>query len=106
MRGNSRRLHSQQSLIPLAASENRPCSPWSGALREQGHSLRAIAGAVGVTAKTVHQDLTGVTSVTPVEVTGQDGKTYPAKRPTVIAAKDEREADKAGLVPEGSRTNG
>lgn len=39
-------------------------------LREQGYSLRAIAGAVGVSAKTVFGDLTkaaGVTPVTPAE---------------------------------------
>lgn len=50
-------------------------------LREQGHSLRAIAGAVGVSAKTVHQDLEGVTQVTPETVRGADGKTYPSTRP-------------------------
>ena len=80
-------------------------------LREAGHSLRAIAGAVGVSAKTVHQDLSGVTQVTPGEVRGQDGKRYPAKRPTIVAAKNEREAEKAQAAlaavvdaPDGVRT--
>lgn len=36
------------------------------ALRDEGHSLRAIGEVVGVSAKTVHQDLSaGVTQVTP-----------------------------------------
>lgn len=43
-------------------------------LREQGHSLRAIAGAVGVSAKTVHQDLSGVTPVTPANVDPETGE--------------------------------
>lgn len=51
-------------------------------LREQGHSLRAIAGAVGVSAKTVHQDLSTVTQVTvPDRIIGSDGKSRPATRP-------------------------
>ena len=67
------------------------------ALREQGHSLRAIAGAVGASVGTVHADAerSGVQDRTPAEVTGQDGKRYPAKRPTIIAAKDEKEAARA-----------
>jgi N6-adenosine-specific RNA methylase IME4/transposase-like protein len=70
------------------------------ALREDGHSLRAIAGAVGVTQTQVARDLAGVTDVTPdtyslndqlterigyeqrakAQVRGLDGKTYPARR--------------------------
>lgn len=65
------------------------------ALREVGHSLRAIGGAVGVSEAQVHRDLSGVTSVTPDETLGRDGKRYPAKRPTVVAAKNEREAERA-----------
>lgn len=66
------------------------------ALREQGHSLRAIAGAVGASLGTVQRDVgaTGVSPDTP-GVVGQDGKRYPARRPTVVAAKNEREAEKA-----------
>lgn len=64
-------------------------------LREQGHSLRAIAGAVGASLGTVQRDVAGVSPDTPAEVVGKDGKSYPAKRPTVVTAKDEREAARA-----------
>lgn len=63
------------------------------ALREQGHSLRAIAGAVGVSDMQVSRDLSGATDVAPDRVVGRDGKKYPAK-PTVIPAKNRREADR------------
>jgi site-specific DNA-methyltransferase (adenine-specific) len=81
------------------------------ALREHGHSLRAIAGAVGADAKTVRNDLAGGDLSPPAEVRGQDGKRYPARRPTIVATKDERQAEKAqralassGDTPEGPRT--
>jgi ParB-like chromosome segregation protein Spo0J len=64
-------------------------------LREQGHSTTAIAGAVGVSDETIRRDLSGSTYVEPETVLGRDGKRYPAKRPTVVAAKDEREAERA-----------
>ena len=50
------------------------------ALREQGHSLRSIAGAVGVSLGTVQRDVAGVSPDTPDEVRGADGKSYPARR--------------------------
>lgn len=66
------------------------------ALREAGHSLRAIAGAVGTDKKQVQRDLAKVGTVSPPEtVRGSDGKQYPARRPTVVAAKNERDAEKA-----------
>lgn len=49
-------------------------------LREQGHSVRAIAGAVGVGTTTVHRDLTAVPPGTAERVTGLDGKSYPAQK--------------------------
>lgn len=64
------------------------------ALRESGHSLRAIAGAVGSSKSQVERDLSGVPSGTPGESIGRDGKRYPAKRP-IVAAKNEREAERA-----------
>jgi ParB-like chromosome segregation protein Spo0J len=54
--------------------------PVEVALREEGHSLRAIAGVVGVSVGTVHEDLSGVQPRTPEAVTGRDGKSYPARK--------------------------
>ena len=51
-------------------------------LREEGHSLRAIGGALGVSEGTIRADLKQVrsaTHLTPDRVTGRDGKTYPAR---------------------------
>ncbi len=57
------------------------------ALREDGHSLRAIAGAVGVDEKQVRRDLRGADMsapasgpTTPAYVLGRDGKRYPARK--------------------------
>ena len=62
-------------------------------LREDGHSLRAIGGALGVSDHTVRNDLSAAPEGAPPDrVTGQDGKSYPARRPTVTAAKNLREA--------------
>lgn len=80
-------------------------------LRERGHSLRAIAGAVGASKSQVERDLSGVPDGTPETVKGADGKSYPARRPTVVPAKNEREASKAQTAlatvtdpPEGIRS--
>lgn len=71
-------------------------------LRSGGHSLRAIAGAVGVGKDTVAKDLGQLSTDrqldTPERVVGLDGKSRPATRPTppaVIPAKNQREAEKA-----------
>jgi ParB-like chromosome segregation protein Spo0J len=75
----------------------------AASLHEAGHSLRAIGGAVGVSQEQVRRDLSGVTDVTPPDrVLGKDGKSYPAKRPTVVAAKNEREAERAQDALEGT----
>jgi len=50
--------------------------PMETALREDGHSLRAIAGAVGVEPSTVMRDLAGVASATPATTTGRVGRSY------------------------------
>jgi transposase len=52
-------------------------------LRGEGHSLRAIAGVVGVSDMTVHRDLAdaGATPVAPDRTTGKDGKSYPSSQP-------------------------
>jgi site-specific DNA-methyltransferase (adenine-specific) len=64
------------------------------ALREAGHSLRAIAGALGVSHETVRQDVSGVNDLTPERVAGADGKSYPSRRTTVLARSD-REQERA-----------
>lgn len=74
-------------------------------LRSKGHSLRAIADAVGVDAKTVRNDLSGG-ELSPREtpdgkVLGRDGKRYDAKRPTVISANTQADGKKAQAVAEG-----
>jgi len=65
-------------------------------LRAKGHSLRAIAGAVGVDPATVHRDLSGVAPATPPDRTlGRDGKRYPSTRPAMITARNPKEAERA-----------
>ncbi len=66
-------------------------------LRSEGHSRRAIAGAVGAGVATVHDDLATVRdrTVEPDRVRGLDGKSRPSRRPVVVAAKDAKEADRA-----------
>lgn len=65
-------------------------------LRADGHSLRAIAGALGTSKDTIARDLEIVAPETiPDRVVRQGGGSYPARRPTVVAAKNEREAERA-----------
>jgi SAM-dependent methyltransferase len=56
-----------------------------GQLRTQGHSLRAIGGALGVSAPTVMKDLEATVNplTVPVSITGLDGRTRPSHRPPV-----------------------
>lgn len=74
-------------------------------LRANGHSVRAIAGALGVGKSTVDRDLgSGVPRGTPAQnlgsesrktVTGTDGKTYPAKQSKPAAKKAKKPAPPA-----------
>lgn len=82
-------------------------------LRREGHSVRAIAGALGVGKSTVARDLDEQREIVPPgtisepeRVVRQGGGSYPARRPTVVAAKNEREAERAqeALVALGERT--
>jgi len=61
-------------------------------LREQGHSFRAIAGAVGVSKSQVADDVAGLSSggqsPQPERVIRQGGGTYPAQRPKLQAVPD------------------
>ncbi len=50
-------------------------------LRSEGHSLRAIAGAVGVSQVTVRNDLIVNPLTMPDRINTSDGRTYPATRP-------------------------
>ena len=70
-------------------------------LREEGHSLRAIAGAVGVSKSQVEKDVKKVSTgghltvvpEVPEKVKGKDGKSYPSSRPVAAkpAAKEARD---------------
>jgi ParB-like chromosome segregation protein Spo0J len=74
-----------------------------------GHSNRQIAEALGVSEPTVRRDLAKVSGASPDapelpdRVTGKDGKSYPSRRPQVIA-RDNREQQRAqtalAVVPE------
>lgn len=55
---------------------------WVARLRQEGKSLREIAEAAGVSKSQVSRDLAGVPFGTPEAITGKDGKSYPAQRPT------------------------
>jgi hypothetical protein len=58
-------------------------------LRLAGMSTRAIGSALGVSKDTVARELAGVSSATPVEIQGADGKTYAATRPSSPAGRDD-----------------
>lgn len=64
-------------------------------LRQQGHSFPAIAKAVGTSVGTAFADAKASEAFSPERVRGQDGKSYPAKRPTIVPAKNEKEAERA-----------
>lgn len=57
-----------------------------GSLREAGMSIRAITAATGLATNTVRSQLSQID--TPTAVTGKDGKSYPATRPTPVVADD------------------
>jgi len=52
-------------------------------LRLAGMSQRAIASTVGVNQATVSRDLAGDADASPAEITGTDGKNYPASLPLI-----------------------
>lgn len=59
-----------------------------GEMRSAGMSLRAIASALKVDAKTIRNDLTGGEFSPPVEAVGVDGKSYPAKVTTTTRSTE------------------
>lgn len=66
-------------------------------LGARGWSTRRIASALGVTQPTVRADLEhpGERNLSPDKVTGADGKSYPARRPAVIATS---QAERRGAL--------
>ena len=70
-------------------------------LREEGHSLRAIAGAVGVSKSQVVEDLSGVQDCTPDRTTGKDGKSYPARREPKLPPAEVLRAARLATMKEG-----
>jgi transposase len=66
-------------------------------LHAGGHSLRAIAGTVGVSKSQIERDVKEVSraghlTVVPEKVKGLDGKTYPKSRPALTTKAEDRQA--------------
>lgn len=82
----------------LTAEQRRPMVK---ALREQGHSQRAIAQATGVSEKQVRKDLaTADQSAVPERITGLDGKSRPSRpKPKVTVARPRPRPAPAPDVP-------
>lgn len=75
-------------------------------LRQEGHSLRAIAGAVGVTQTQVAKDLSTVNQFTvPDRITGLDGKSRPATRTVKTSTRSAPELPEADLLAEARRAS-
>jgi hypothetical protein len=78
-------------------------------LREQGLSTRQIAKATRVGQSTVRDDLQVSGSHSPERVTGSDGKSHPAKKPTgsgVAAPAEEGDARPASSRPSSTEGSG
>lgn len=80
-------LHEGYGAVSASPVTREQRLPVVKALREEGHSERAIAAALKVGKTTVHQDLRGRGGqvrppelVEPPKTTGLDGKSYPATR--------------------------
>src|SRR5689334_2906111 len=69
-------------------------------MRAEGASTRAIADRLGTSEATVRNDLSGVQNCAPDVVTGRDGKSYPATRPTSIRLESPEEATVASVLLE------
>lgn len=69
----------------------------AAALRANGHSERAIAGALGVSQPTVHRDLEATDSPesVPDRIVGRDGKSRPSRRPPIVVPPNEPDEDEA-----------
>lgn len=73
----------------LTADQRRPVVK---ALREDGHSQRAIAGALGVSQSLVAKDLSALNTrvQSPERIATLDGRTYPATRSSATASPPKR----------------
>ncbi len=66
------------------------------ALREKGHSIPAIAGALGIGQGTAQRDAATLpVGKVPDRSIGTDGVSRPSKRPTIVAATSAKEAERA-----------
>ena len=75
------------------------------ALREEGHSLRAIAGAVGISEGQVRKDLAGgAYQYAPETTKGLDGKSYPARRKPKLPPADALAQAREVKREQGGRT--
>jgi hypothetical protein len=71
------------------------------AFRGAGMSIRAIGSALGVSHPTVLNDLrSGGQDLPPGDITGTDGKTYPASQPAADTAGPESQADTEPAEPQ------
>jgi hypothetical protein len=75
------------------------------AFRGAGMSTRAIAAALGVDDRTVRRDLSGAAHAAPEEITGTDGKTYPAHQ-TATEGGSTQPVDGTREVPAVGVTSG
>lgn len=66
------------------------------ALRQDGHSIRGIAGALGVPRTNIEREVSGVPSGTPERTKGIDGKSYPSTRPVLVPTLNSRDAATVG----------
>lgn len=79
-------------------------------LRAEGRSLQQIADEVGVSRTQVRKDITTTEVCTgahlaPTTVTGADGKTYPAARPTPAPVVDDEPWDDEPFAPDSAGTD-
>jgi transposase-like protein len=72
-------------------------------LRVAGLSTRAIASALGVGDATVRRDLAGASYDAPAEITGADGKQYPAARPAKRSDLNQERVESARLAVDRGR---
>jgi len=77
-------------------------------LRSEGHSYRAIASALGIGKSQVAEDLAELSGTgqleEPEHIIGLSGKSYPARRPSLVVAKSRLEAERVQTALENLDT--